>query len=86
MDIYALGLIFVELLLAFCTEMERRNVLKDLKSLNFPKNFDVDFFEEVSTLLFFLLFLHDLYFIGILLFFCKRLVCVSKMSFVTRSR
>uniref|UniRef100_A0A915KJ75 non-specific serine/threonine protein kinase n=1 Tax=Romanomermis culicivorax TaxID=13658 RepID=A0A915KJ75_ROMCU len=47
-DIYALGLIFVEMLIPFTTEMERRKVLSDLKSkeTKFPQNFHDRFSAE----------------------------------------
>ncbi|VDP12071.1 unnamed protein product [Soboliphyme baturini] len=38
-DIFALGLIFAELLLPFHTEMERIKVLTNLKKLRFPPEF-----------------------------------------------
>jgi eukaryotic translation initiation factor 2-alpha kinase 3 len=46
-DIYSLGLILFELLVPFCTEMERINVLKGLRAGNFPTDFQQAFPDEV---------------------------------------
>lgn len=51
-DIYALGLIFVELLLIFTTEMERRKVLSDLKlkEIKFPEKFRESYGNEAEII------------------------------------
>lgn len=46
-DIYSLGLIFFELLVAFGTEMERIETLKALRSSKFPSDFPHKFQDEV---------------------------------------
>lgn len=58
-DIYSLGLIFFELLVAFGTEMERIETLKALRLCKFPNDFQANFQDEViiivlvSTAIFF---------------------------------
>ena len=46
-DIYSLGLIFFELLVVFCTEMERIETLTSLRMSKFPLDFHVLFPDEV---------------------------------------
>lgn len=47
-DIYSLGLIFFELLVVFGTEMERIETLKALRLSAFPRDFSLQFKDEVS--------------------------------------
>lgn len=47
-DIYSLGIIFFELLVAFKTEMERICVLTDLRKNIYPKDFTHEFYKEVN--------------------------------------
>lgn len=46
-DIYSLGIILFELLIPFVTEMERINVLLNLRKLVFPKDFNNNYPAEV---------------------------------------
>lgn len=46
-DIYSLGIIFLELLIPFSTDMERVIALSNLKKSIFPKNFAEDYPAEV---------------------------------------
>lgn len=46
-DIWSLGLVLIELLIPFTTEMERVNVLKALREQKFPDNFHTLYPEEV---------------------------------------
>lgn len=48
-DIYSLGLIFFELLVVFCTEMERIETLKSLRMSEFPSDFHLSFPDEVNN-------------------------------------
>ncbi len=51
-DIYSLGLILFELLVPFSTQMERVNILTDLRSLRFPSHFiNKPEYELVSNML-----------------------------------
>lgn len=47
-DIYSLGLVFFELLVVFCTEMERIETLKSLRMSQFPSDFHLSFPDEVN--------------------------------------
>lgn len=47
-DIYSLGVILYELLVVFGTEMERINTIKQLRSNQFPNDFEHRFPNEVS--------------------------------------
>ncbi|KAG4065140.1 hypothetical protein HA402_007537 [Bradysia odoriphaga] len=49
-DIYSLGLIFFELLVVFCTEMERIETLKSLRMSRFPPDFHSSFPDEYKLL------------------------------------
>ncbi|KAI4487625.1 hypothetical protein M0802_011981 [Mischocyttarus mexicanus] len=49
-DIYSLGIIFFELLMAFDTEMERVTNLINLRRLSFPKDFEVHYPAEHTLL------------------------------------
>ncbi|KAL3289494.1 hypothetical protein HHI36_022915 [Cryptolaemus montrouzieri] len=49
-DIYSLGLIFLELLVPFSTDMERFRVLTAVKMNDYPKDFKVDHKDEYSLL------------------------------------
>lgn len=53
-DIYSLGLIFFELLVVFCTEMERIETLKSLRMSEFPSDFHLSFPDEVILERFFI--------------------------------
>lgn len=48
-DIYSLGLILFELLVAFSTEMERITIMKKLRQLIFPDSFSNTYIHEVIT-------------------------------------
>lgn len=48
-DIWSLGLVLVELLIPFSTEMERVSVLKALRENQFPKDFHVQYPDEVRV-------------------------------------
>ncbi len=48
-DIYALGLIFFELLYPFSTQMERVKTCLEVKRLLFPERFNRELPEEVRT-------------------------------------
>ncbi|KAJ6635912.1 Eukaryotic translation initiation factor 2-alpha kinase [Pseudolycoriella hygida] len=49
-DIYSLGLIFFELLVVFCTEMERIKTLTSLRESEFPADFHLSFPDEYKLL------------------------------------
>ena len=53
-DIYSLGLIFVELLWPLATQMEQVTVISQLRKLIFPKEFEATYPEEVSAITFIL--------------------------------
>jgi len=49
-DIYSLGLIFFELIVPLCTDMERHNELTRARKLEFPKSFVYSYSDQVSVL------------------------------------
>ena len=49
-DIYSLGIIFFELLVPFKTEMERVNVLSDVRKRKYPKEFAAPVSKEFGLL------------------------------------
>lgn len=49
-DIYSLGIILFELLIPFVTEMERVDVLRNLRKSVFPSNFSYNYLNEVRKI------------------------------------
>ncbi|XP_017082189.1 eukaryotic translation initiation factor 2-alpha kinase isoform X2 [Drosophila eugracilis] len=49
-DIYSLGLIFFELHVYFCTEMERIKTLRSLRDGQYPKDFAIDYPQQYDLL------------------------------------